>query len=56
MGNVVWATPEDDGQQRVIPSGDSVEQAIETIDAPGGQFTELITDTSLYFTRVDYGQ
>lgn len=51
MGNIVWATPEDDGQERVVPlsnvtgvSGDTVEQEIETLEAPGGQFTELITD------------
>lgn len=51
MGSVVWATPEDGGQERVVPlsnvtgvSGDSVKQEIETLDAPGGQFTELITD------------
>lgn len=51
MGNVVWASPVGIGRERVIPltnvtgvSGDSVEQEIEALDAPGGQFTELITD------------
>lgn len=50
IGDVVWATP-DEGQETIIPlsnvtgvRGDTVEQEIEAIEAPGGQFTELITD------------
>lgn len=51
IGNVVWATPTDGGDEVVIPlsnvtgvTGESVSQEAEAIEAPGGQFTELITD------------
>ncbi|QIO24165.1 hypothetical protein [Haloarcula sp. JP-L23] len=51
IGDIVWATPADDGQERVIPlsnitgvTGDVVEQEIESLEAPGGRFTELVTD------------
>jgi hypothetical protein len=51
IGDIVWASSEDGGQQRIVPlsnvtgvSGDTVEQEIEALEAPGGQFTELITD------------
>jgi len=51
IGEIVWVTPKGDMQETVIPianvtgvSGDSVEQEIEAIEAPGGQFTELVTD------------
>lgn len=51
MGDLVWATPKDDDRERVVPlsnvtgvSGETVEQEIEVIEAPGGQFTELVTE------------
>ena len=51
IGNIVWATPEGGDQETVIPlsnvagvDGETVDQEIKAIEAPGGQFTELITD------------
>lgn len=51
IGDIVWATPESGDQETVVPlsnvagvDGASVEQEIKAIEAPGGQFTELITD------------
>ena len=53
IGGVVWATPADDPQEVVVPltnvtavRGDAVEQTVEALEAPGGQFTELVTDIS----------
>lgn len=51
IGNLVWATPEGESRETVVPlsnvtgvTGDAVEQEIETLESPGGQFTELVTD------------
>jgi len=51
IGEIVWATPDGDGQETVIPlsnvsgiSGDNVTQEVEALEAPGGRFTELVTD------------
>jgi hypothetical protein len=51
IGDIVWATPEGDGQETVVPlsnvsgiSGDTVKQEVEALEAPGGRFTELVTD------------
>lgn len=53
IGDLVWATPAGHTEEIVVPlsnvvgvSGDDVEQEIETIEAPGGRFTELVTDIS----------
>jgi hypothetical protein len=53
MGNVVWAVPEDDGRERVIPlsnvtglAGDVVEQEVDEVEYPGGRVTELVTHLS----------
>jgi hypothetical protein len=53
IGDLAWASPADQSQEIVLPlsnvsgvTGDSVEQEIEAIEAPGGRFTELITDIS----------
>ena len=51
IGEIVWATPDGDGQETVIPlsnvsgvTGDTVKQEVEALEAPGGRFTELVTD------------
>jgi hypothetical protein len=51
IGDIAWASTADQSQEIVLPlsnvsgvTGDSVEQEIEAIEAPGGRFTELITD------------
>ena len=51
IGELVWAIPEDGEREAIVPlsnvtgvTGDVVEQEIEAIEAPGGQFTELVTD------------
>ncbi|WP_336329811.1 hypothetical protein [Haloarcula sp. CGMCC 1.2071] len=53
MGNVVWAVPEDDGRERVVPlsnvtglAGDVVEQEVDEVEYPGGRVTELVTHLS----------
>lgn len=53
IGDIAWASTENESQEIVLPlsnvsgvTGDSVEQEIEAIEAPGGRFTELITDIS----------
>jgi len=53
LGEVVRATPADDGQELVVPlsnvtgmTGDVVEQEIDEIESPGGRFTELVTKLS----------
>lgn len=53
MGGIVWASPEGDQEETVIPlsnvagvTGDDVLQEIEALEAPGGQFTELITNVT----------
>jgi len=53
MGNVVWAVPEGDGRERVIPlsnvtglAGDVVEQEVDEVEYPGGRVTELVTHLS----------
>ncbi|MFC6989010.1 hypothetical protein ACFQJD_10300 [Haloplanus sp. GCM10025708] len=50
VGDVVLATPDGDGKDRVIPvsnvtgvTGDEVEQDVEEVEFPGGRVTELIT-------------
>ncbi|MFB6196501.1 MAG: hypothetical protein ABEI80_10045 [Haloplanus sp.] len=50
VGDVVWATPNGDEKERVIPvpnvtgaTGDDVEQDIEEVEFPGGRVTEHIT-------------
>lgn len=51
LGNVVWATPEDEDREIVVPldnirgiEGDEVEQYVEDLESPGGMYTELVTD------------
>lgn len=53
MGDVVWATPEGTGKERVIPlrnvtgiTGASVDQEIEEVEFSGGRVTELVTRLS----------
>ncbi|MFB6224495.1 MAG: hypothetical protein ABEH86_12595 [Haloarcula sp.] len=53
MGNIVWAIPEGDERERVIPlsnvtglSGDVVEQEVDEVEYPGGRVTELVTHLS----------
>ncbi|WP_306059308.1 hypothetical protein [Natronococcus wangiae] len=53
IGNIVWARPDGDGQEIVIPlsnvtgvTGDAVEQEIEEVEYPGGRVTELVTRLS----------
>ncbi|WP_430506031.1 hypothetical protein [Haloparvum sp. PAK95] len=53
IGELVWATPDGDGQETVVPlgnvtgvKGDVVKQDVEEIESPGGLFTELVTDLS----------
>lgn len=53
MGDVVWASPDGDRQERVIPlanvtgvTGDEVTQEIEEVEFPGGRVTELVTRLS----------
>jgi len=53
IGNILWATPEGDGRETVVPlenvtgvKGDVVEQQVEEIETTGGRFTELVTDIS----------
>ena len=51
LGSVVWATPADEDHEWVIPienivgiEGEAVEQFVDEIPSPGGQYTELVTD------------
>lgn len=51
IGNVVWAVPEGEDRDTVVPmenvsamKGDVVEQQVEEIESPGGRFTELVTE------------
>lgn len=51
IGDLVWATPTGGDHEAVVPlrnvagvTGETVEQEVEAIEAPGGQFTELVTD------------
>lgn len=51
IGNIVWAVPEDETRETVVPMenvsairGDVVEQQVEEIESPGGRFTELVTE------------
>ncbi|WP_340101443.1 hypothetical protein [Salinibaculum salinum] len=53
IGDLAWASSEDQSQEIVLPlsnvsgvTGGSVKQEIEAIEAPGGRFTELVTDIS----------
>ena len=53
LGNVIWAIPADSDREYVVPlsnvvgiEGAEVEQHVEDIPSPGGQFTELVTDVS----------
>jgi hypothetical protein len=51
VGDLVWATPEGESGETVVPlsnvtgiTGEAVQQEIEVLESPGGQFTELVTD------------
>ncbi|MFC4438512.1 MULTISPECIES: hypothetical protein [Natrialbaceae] len=53
IGNIVWASPANDGQEIVVPlsnvsgvTGDAVEQKIDEVEYPGGRVTELVTRLS----------
>lgn len=53
IGDLVWAIPIEGKRETIVPlsnvvgvEGDQIEQQIETIESPGGQFTELVTDLS----------
>lgn len=53
VGELVWATPDGDEQETVVPlgnvtgvKGDVVEQEVQEIESPGGLYTELVTDLS----------
>lgn len=53
LGAIIWATPEGERQEPIVSlsnvsgvTGDSVEQEIEAIESPGGQYPELVTDVS----------
>lgn len=51
LGNVIWATPADSERQYVVPlenvvgiEGEMVDQRVEELPSPGGQYTELVTE------------
>lgn len=53
LGAVIWAKPASSDRQYVVPlervagiGGDEVEQHVEELPSPGGQYTELVTDVS----------
>lgn len=53
LGNVLWLIPEDEDGELVVPirnalgiEGESVEQHVDELPSPGGQYTELVTDVS----------
>lgn len=53
LGTVLQASPVDAEEQLVVPlenvlgvEGSAVDQSVEELPSPGGQYTELVTDIS----------